>query len=121
MPAMIAAGYDPSSGYEAGRALTLLDDVTAVLCGNDEIAIGVTRALREGGRRVPEDVSVVGFDDQPFAEMWLPPLTTVAQDFTELGRRSIALLTSWLDSGVKPVDWVGQPSLVVRESTASPL
>lgn len=119
-PAVVRAGYDPSSGYTAGLALARLRGVTAVLCGNDEIAIGVTRALREQGRRVPEDVSVVGFDDQPFAEMWAPPLTTVAQDFTELGRRAVSLLTSWLDSGEKPSDWVGQPSLVVRESTAPP-
>lgn len=120
VPAVVQAGYSPSSGYDAGRKLAAREGVTAVLCGNDEIAIGVIRALSEAGRRVPEDVSVVGFDDQSFAEMWMPPLTTIAQDFVELGRQSVALLAEWMSTGVKPEDWVAEPSLVVRDSAGPP-
>ena len=55
--------------------------VTAIFCANDRIALGVLRALHEAGRRVPSDVSVVGFDDMPDSGFFLPPLTTVRQDF----------------------------------------
>src|SRR5258708_9862755 len=69
-----------------------MSEVTAVLCGNDQMALGVLRALAERGRRVPGDVSVVGFDDVPEAAFFLPPLTTVRQNFGELGRRALHLL-----------------------------
>ncbi len=117
---MVQASYDPDSGYEAGLRLADDPDVTAVLCGNDELAIGVMRALAERGRRVPEDVSVVGFDDQPFARMWSPPLTTVAQDFVDLGRRTFGMLARWVETGEPPEDSATRPTLVVRESAAPP-
>ncbi|GAA1981798.1 LacI family DNA-binding transcriptional regulator [Isoptericola halotolerans] len=120
LPPMIQASYDPDSGYEAGRELAKDPSVTAVLCGNDELAIGVVRALAEAGRGVPGDVSVVGFDDQPFARMWMPALTTVAQDFPELGRRTFGLLSQWLGTGTKPRSSSAKPRLVVRDSTAPP-
>ena len=66
--------------------------MTAVFCANDPMALGLLRALSEQGRRVPEDVSVVGFDDIPEAAYFLPPLTTVRQDFGELGRRALDAL-----------------------------
>jgi len=120
VPDEVPALYSPESGY--GAAQSLLDDpsVTAILCGNDELAIGVARALAERGRKVPEEVSVVGFDDQPFARMWLPALTTVAQDFTELGRHAFALLEQWLRTGAVPADAVIEPRLVLRESSVPP-
>lgn len=118
VPEVVRAGYSPTSGYDA--ALRLIGDpqVTAILCGNDELAIGAARALAESGRRVPEDVSIVGFDDQPFAQMWVPSLTTVAQDFTDLGRRTFALLQEWIQTGERPADSAVQPRLVIRESTS---
>ncbi len=67
-------------------------DVTAIVCGNDFIAIGVIRALHELGCRVPQDVSVVGFDDIPWAAFSIPALTTVRQPFSALGREAAALL-----------------------------
>lgn len=114
------AGYDPGSGYAVGRLLAEDPEVTAVLCGNDELAIGFMRALAEAGRRVPDDVSVVGFDDQPFAAMWRPALTTVAQDFDDLGRRAFGLLDLRLRRGSSPRTSSAQPHLVVRESSAAP-
>jgi DNA-binding LacI/PurR family transcriptional regulator len=119
-PPPIQASYDPDSGYDAGRQLAEDPSVTAVLCGNDELAIGVIRALVESGRRVPEDVSVVGFDDQPFARMWTPPLTTVAQDFVGLGQRTFQLLAEWSATGRKPRSTSALPRLVVRSSAAAP-
>jgi DNA-binding LacI/PurR family transcriptional regulator len=84
------------------------------------MALGLLRALGERGRRVPDDVSVVGFDDIPESAFFLPPLTTVRQDFGELGRRALRLLIDTIcdhQSGPRlPVD----PELVVRSSAARP-
>ncbi len=88
----VLAGWHPRSGYEAGQLLAADPEVTAVLCGNDDLALGVIRAMREAGRPVPGSVSVVGFDDIPQAEFFTPALTTVRLDFTELGRASFAAL-----------------------------
>ena len=120
IPDVVDADYSTNSGYVAAQRLIDNPDVTAVLCGNDELAIGVARAFQERGRRIPEDVSIVGFDDQPFAQMWMPALTTVAQDFTDLGRRTFALLAEWFETGVQPADSAVKPRLVIRESSAIP-
>ena len=71
------------SGYRAGIALAREKDVTAIFAANDQMALGLCAALREQGRRVPDDVSIVGFDDLPEAEFFAPALTTVRQDFWE--------------------------------------
>ena len=92
VPEPIQAGWHPRSGYTAGQSLAADPEVTAVLCGNDDLALGVIRAMREAGRAVPGSVSVVGFDDIPQAAFLTPALTTVRLDFTELGRASFALL-----------------------------
>jgi DNA-binding LacI/PurR family transcriptional regulator len=105
--------------------------VTAVFAANDHIALGLLRALGEAGRRVPDDISVVGFDDVPEAAYFIPPLTTVRQDFDEVGKRGMALLLAELDrrrAGADPAPSKGhavrgrrasiQPTLVVRASTA---
>lgn len=120
VPPIIHAEYSPTSGYDAAQQVVDDPTVTAILCGNDELAIGVARAYQERGRRIPQDVSIVGFDDQPFAEMWLPALTTVAQDFTDLGRRTFAQLDELLRTGVRPPNSAVRPRLVIRESTAPP-
>ncbi len=65
-----------------------------MLCANDPMALGLLRALSERGRRVPEDVSVIGFDDMPEAAYFPPPLTTMRQDFGELGRRALDTLVA---------------------------
>jgi DNA-binding LacI/PurR family transcriptional regulator len=91
--------------------------VTAVFVANDQMALGFLRALREEGRRVPEDVSVVGFDDLPEAEYFLPALTTVRQDFAELGRRVMDVLNRVLDGEEQPSVELVPTTLVVREST----
>ena len=91
--------WTPRSGYELGRQLLELPDVTAIFVANDQMALGLLRALHERGRDVPRDVSVVGFDDIPEAEYFTPPLTTVRQDFNEMGRRGLHLLLEEIATG----------------------
>jgi DNA-binding LacI/PurR family transcriptional regulator len=99
--------------------LARISDLTAVFAANDAMAVGVLRALHEAGRQVPADVSVVGFDDVPEAPYFNPPLTTVRQDFDEVGRRSLELLLRQIKTGVRTRDLsIVSPTLVVRESAA---
>ncbi len=117
-PDLLRGDWSARSGYEAGHRLARRPDVTAVLCANDPMALGLLRALTEGGRAVPDDVSVVGFDDVAEAAFFLPPLTTVRQDFGELGRRAVHLLLDRI-SGAEPGEVLPiTPDLVVRASTA---
>lgn len=116
-PEVLAGDWSSRSGYEIGHQLAPMPDVSAVFCANDHMALGLLRALAERGRRVPEDVSVVGFDDIPEAGYFLPPLTTVRQDFGELGRRALRLLVDTIsghDSAGSRLPVV--PELVVRSS-----
>jgi len=92
----------------------------AVFVSNDQMAIGVMHALAEAGRSVPDDVSVVGFDDIPEAAYFTPPLTTIRQDFDALGRDAMAGVLAVLgdDDRLMPPSRV--PDLVVRASTSAP-
>lgn len=116
-PAMLRGDWSARSGYEIGHQLAAMPEVTAVLCGNDPMALGLLRALAERGKRVPGDVSVVGFDDVPEAAFFLPPLTTVRQDFGELGRRALRLLLDRI-SGQHRLETTLpiEPEMVVRAS-----
>jgi len=121
IPEVIETDWSSQSGYQAGVVLAARPDVTAILCGNDEIAFGVLKALQVHGRRVPEDVSVVGFDDHPHGALWTPSLTTMAQDFVKLGRVAFGLLLGAAGEEVPPVDaGAPVPHLIVRESSAAP-
>jgi DNA-binding LacI/PurR family transcriptional regulator len=121
VPAPVVGDWSARSGYLAGQALAGRPDLTAVFVANDHMALGLLRALHECGRRVPQDVSVVGFDDVPESAYYLPPLTTVQQNFTEVGRQSIALLMEYLETASAPVrSRLLPPLLVVRDSTAAP-
>jgi LacI family transcriptional regulator len=122
VPPAISGDWSPRSGYDAGNRLAARTDVTAVFCANDQQALGMLRALHEHGVDVPRDVSVVGFDDIPEAEYLSPPLTTVRQDFDEVGRRCLAALLDLLDADEPPVPDNQPrvpPSLVIRASTAA--
>ncbi|MFI5955973.1 LacI family DNA-binding transcriptional regulator [Cryptosporangium sp. NPDC051539] len=119
VPPVEHGAWTADFGYEQGRILAADRSVSAIFCANDPIALGVLRALHEAGRRVPDDVSVVGFDDVPEAGYFLPPLTTVRQDFGELGRRSLDLLLGQLeDDAPAPASVLLAPQLVTRASTA---
>jgi DNA-binding LacI/PurR family transcriptional regulator len=110
--------WSAGSGYRLGRALAADHTATAVLVGNDQMALGLLRALTEAGVRVPQDVSVVGFDDQPEAAYFTPPLTTVRQDFRGLGRRCVDLILAQIEDGAPSGNTVVAPELIIRASTA---
>ena len=116
----VAVGdYRQLSGYEAAeRLLSRPDRPTAFLCANDLMAIGVMAHCRDRGLRVPEDVSVVGFDDVPLAELLTPPLTTVRQPARDMGRRAAELLLARVAGEDPEADVLLPASLQVRGSVA---
>jgi DNA-binding LacI/PurR family transcriptional regulator len=115
------ASWLPESGRAIGQALAKDETVTAVFCGNDEIAMGVIRGLADEGLRTPEDVSVVGFDNHPLSGLWTPPLTTAHQDFFGLSQRGFELLMARVseEPGARRFS-SERPALVIRESAAAP-
>lgn len=119
--AVVEGDWSAERGYEAGQRLCAAGQLpTAIFAGNDPMALGLIYALTEAGHDVPTDVSVVGFDDVPGAEFYRPPLTTLRQNFEELGRRCIEALLEAIRNSDKPQQQPTQPELVVRRSTAAP-
>jgi DNA-binding LacI/PurR family transcriptional regulator len=116
----ILGDWTADFGYHVGRELLRYRDFTAVFAANDQMALGLIHAFRDGGLDVPRDVSVVGFDDIPEAAHYWPPLTTVRQDFAEIGRRSVAMLLGELRGDAEANHEQVFPELIVRESTAPP-
>jgi len=122
VPPLRQGDWSAESGYAAMREI-LADEgtgagaPTAVYAGNDQMALGVYRALAEAGLRVPEDVSVVGCDDVDEAVVYAPPLTTVVQDWAALGEQAMKTALA-MAGGAEPTDHVLPLQLVVRESTA---
>lgn len=112
--------WSAGSGYEAGLRLAADADVAGVFVGNDAMAVGVLRALHEQGRRVPDDVAVVGFDDAPGSAYAWPPLSSVRQDFAALGRRAVDLAVRTLGGEVGASVALVPPELVVRASSTLP-
>jgi len=115
-PPVVRGDWTAASGHRAGIALAERADVSAVFAANDQMALGLLRALAEAGRVVPTEVAVVGFDDIEDAADYLPPLTTVRQDFDELGERAVEALIEAIDGGSPAIDLV-PTRLVVRESS----
>ncbi len=121
-PEPVEGDWSAASGYAAGREFARDPGVTAVFAANDDMAIGLIRALTEAGRRVPEDVSVVGFDDIPVAAYVTPPLTTVRQPFDAVAQEGLKRLVHALENPqADPLPSDGSPiDLIVRASTAPP-
>ena len=119
VPPFERGDWTPGSGYEIGRRLADHRDVSAIFVGNDQMAVGVLRAMKLAGRRVPDDVSVVGFDDIPEAEFVSPPLTTVRQDLRSVSASAVDLLLEMVN-GRRPAvrHRITESILVGRESTA---
>lgn len=121
VPELVVEGdFGYESGYRAGvRLLALAEPPTAVFAANDQMAMGVYEAVRQSGRRVPDDVSVVGFDDLPGSRWCSPPMTTVRQPLTELGRMATEMALRMV--GGEAIDGPRvelATELVVRDSTA---
>ncbi|MFJ3489933.1 LacI family DNA-binding transcriptional regulator [Leifsonia aquatica] len=117
-PPELKGDWSPASGYQNGLILGRIPDVTAVFVSSDEMAFGVIRAFHELGRRIPEDISVVGVDDITLAEYCSPSLTTVAQPFDEMGRLAVEHLLRYItEPGTTLAPASVEPTLVVRASS----
>ena len=121
-PPWLEGDWLPSSGYAAGSQLAQNPDVSAIFVANDDMAIGVMRALADAGRTVPDDVSVVGFDDIPLARYQSPPLTTIQQDFDALAEHGLERLVRQIEglADESPGREQRPPLRLVRSSTAVP-
>ena len=119
-PSLIRHGnFHHIGGYQAARELfELPEPPSAIFAGSDEQAFGVAEAARVTGRRIPEDLSVVGFDDLPIARWFSPPLTTVRQPLAEMGRIAAEMLLAMIDQREPRGRQVElAPELIVRSST----
>src|SRR5699024_10096293 len=124
VPAVLHSDWTAASGFQIGTTLEpriRSREITAVFCANDQVALGLYRAIYEAGLRIPEDVSVVGFDDIPEAAQFWPPLTSVSQDFRAVGQQLVTMLDEQITSGESPAEHVLLPvELMVRASTGPP-
>ncbi|MFD6422964.1 LacI family DNA-binding transcriptional regulator [Streptomyces sp. NPDC060198] len=116
-PTPLEGDWSPDSGYRQGQIVAMIPEITAVFVASDEMAFGVIRALRERGRSVPDDVSIVSVDDIALAAYCAPPLTTVRQDFYGYGAAAVTLL---LQGEAAVEESTVTASLSVRGSTAPP-
>ncbi|QPC84024.1 LacI family DNA-binding transcriptional regulator [Phototrophicus methaneseepsis] len=109
-------------GYAAVDELLRQDaPFTAIVCATDSTAMGAMHRLHEAGLRIPEDVSIVGYDDAEYASYLYPPLTTIRQDFNLLGRTAIAYLNELIVDDFSVLEQrVIRPEFILRESTAPP-
>ena len=119
----IEGDWSAESGFAA--AVKLLDrrprDFTAIVAANDHMALGVLRALHGKAIRVPEQISVVGYDDLPEARFFEPPLTTIHHDFAGQGERCVEMLLSMIQRQTfDPALQLLRPNLIIRESTSVP-
>ncbi len=120
--AVAGGDFSIESGIAAGdQLLAASRPPTGIFCFNDEMAIGVLHSARQRGLHVPDDLSVIGFDDIRFAQYMDPPLTTIRQPMRELGEATVRLLLNILRGNVKDAVSVTLPhALIVRASTAPP-
>lgn len=123
VPPELFGDWSAESGYRSGLILGRMPEVTAVFVASDEMAFGLIAAVKDLGRKVPEDISVVGIDDIELAPYCSPPLTTVRQPLEEIGRQAVRQLDQDLSehggrlssSQTEPI----VPELIVRSSTAN--
>ncbi|HEY5787300.1 MAG TPA: LacI family DNA-binding transcriptional regulator [Microlunatus sp.] len=122
VPGVLYGDWSARAGYELGRQLAGRPDVTAIFAANDHMSMGVLRALAEAGRRIPDDVSVFGYDDVPEAEFQMVPLSTVAIDAEEAAERILSELVAMIE-GSEPADEPIELTcrLVLRSSTGPPV
>lgn len=106
--------WNAQDGYRTVRGMTAFPD--GFVAANDQLALGAMRALHEHGVAIPQEVKIVGFDDNDGAECYLPPLTTIRQRFDLVGRAAITQMASLLE-GEAPTDVLIEPELVIRNSS----
>ncbi|GIG40540.1 LacI family DNA-binding transcriptional regulator [Cellulomonas phragmiteti] len=118
VPEHRAGGWSAADGYQVGTELVRTGVPEAIFAANDQLALGLLAAFGQAGVRVPQDVAVVGFDDEPGTAFYAPPLTTVRQGFDELGRRAVQSVVDALAGGA-PAHHAIAPELVVRRSSGA--
>ncbi|NLE51613.1 MAG: LacI family transcriptional regulator [Chloroflexi bacterium] len=120
---IVEGGFTEQGGFDAAQALLDQSDIpTAIFAANDLSATGVIDAIRQRGLRVPQEVSVIGFDDIPQASLVYPKLTTVRQPLDQMGRKAVALLLEQIEQrGADKRQLTLETSLVIRDSCAPPL
>jgi DNA-binding LacI/PurR family transcriptional regulator len=117
---IVIGDWTADFGHDFASGITEVPEYTAIFAGNDEMALGVIHGLHQNGIRVPHDVSIVGFDDLPTSRHFLPPLTTVRQDFHALGLKAMDVLRAALEDREIPQRSKITAELIIRESTAPP-
>jgi DNA-binding LacI/PurR family transcriptional regulator len=121
VPPVVPADWSAAAGYRTGQMLARMPEVSAIFAANDHLCLGILRAMYELGRRVPDDVSVVGFDDLPEAAFFIPPLTTVRPDFEAVAREVLDLLLAQVtEAAISNAHRTIPPTLIVRNSVAPP-
>lgn len=118
-PPLQRGDWSAQSGFDSGCRLREVPAVTAVFAANDQMALGVLRAFHEAGVAIPARVSVVGFDDMPEAAQFWPPLTSIHQEFDEVGRAAVDVLLARIDDADVVRRLLVPTRLVVRGSTAA--
>jgi DNA-binding LacI/PurR family transcriptional regulator len=118
--APIEGDWSPQSGHDAMRSLLIRPDVTAVFVANDQMAIGAMSAIQQAGMSVPQDVSIVGFDDMPIAAFLPTPLTTIRQDFDESTRLAMHRLFRTLDGHPPAERHRMLPGQLITRATSAP-
>lgn len=116
IPDPLRGDWSAQSGHGQGGALAALPEATAVFAANDQMALGLLRALAEAGRAVPEDVAVIGFDDVADAADYRPPLSTIRQDFDALGEHAVRALVARIEGGAAAEPDLLIPALILRDS-----
>lgn len=110
-----------AGGYQAAKVLLEQAEITAIFCGNDEMAVGCYQAIHQKGKRVPEDISVVGFDGLEISEYLVPSLTTVRQPILEIGYQAAKFLVEAFDHPKKEMpNKIFETEVIVRGSIGSP-
>ena len=117
---LLLGSYSREFGRRATRALLQSSPPTAIVAASDYIAVGVLQALRDAGLSVPGDMSLVGFDDMPFAELIDPALTTIRQPIAAMGRLGFQALLALIDGQSTPQTTRLPVELIVRRSVAPP-
>lgn len=118
---LIEGDWSPQSGYNAACEIIKEGNSTAIFCGNDQMAFGVYKAADDFDLEIGRDISIVGFDGLPESEFFRPGLTTIFQDFDEMGRASLNMLHNMLSKNVvQKNSLLIRPKLVVRESVGNP-
>ncbi|TDN90731.1 LacI family DNA-binding transcriptional regulator [Microbacterium sp. BK668] len=116
-PHMLIGDWTSDSGFEVGARHPIIDDVTAIFASNDQMALGLLHGLTTRGLRVPEDIAIVGYDDAPESRHLIPPLTTVRQDFDEVGRLALGTVFDVLAGRTVESRQRVLPELIVRASS----